>query len=295
MHAEDYFNMAADFFQTYFIDPIITQGVAGYNIYNTPVYALGFALAAFGAYKLLKKLQIKIDKNFLIGIIPFIVLGSLLRVVRDGGIINHWILVSPLIYFLIFALATAGLIIGVWLHKTAIKYKIKFHSFDYHITWATIGILLDVYALSLLSNLPVASAPALLLIAGITLAWIAAIFFTRFLAVTTAKIKYFYWLTRENASILSVHMFDATSTFVALAFFPNYYEQHVVSGFLIAILGPWGQFLLKLAVVPIVLYLLDKELAKPEERQLRNFLKIAIVIVGFAPGLRNTLRLGFGV
>ena len=44
-----------DFFQQYFIDPVVTQGVAGYNLYNTPVYALLFALAVVGSYKLLKK------------------------------------------------------------------------------------------------------------------------------------------------------------------------------------------------------------------------------------------------
>ena len=45
-----------DFFQTYFIDPVM-QGT-GYNIYNTLVYALLLVIAVFATYKLLKKMKI---------------------------------------------------------------------------------------------------------------------------------------------------------------------------------------------------------------------------------------------
>ena len=45
-----------DFFQQYFIDPVM-QGT-GYNIYNTLAYALILILAVFATYKLLKKMKI---------------------------------------------------------------------------------------------------------------------------------------------------------------------------------------------------------------------------------------------
>jgi uncharacterized membrane protein len=102
------------------------------------------------------------------------------------------------------------------------------------------------------------------------------------------------WFTRFNAFLLGVHMFDASTTFVALQYFP-YYEQHVLSNFVIAFVGPVGQFLIKLPIVLIVLYFLERELPKKEDENMKNFFKVAILILGLAPGLRNFLRLGIGV
>ena len=50
-----------DFFQQYFIDPVMTG--SGYNIYNTLAYAVILVVAAFATYKLLKKMKITIGKT----------------------------------------------------------------------------------------------------------------------------------------------------------------------------------------------------------------------------------------
>jgi len=63
-----------DFFQQYFIDPVM-QGT-GYNIYNTLAYALILILAVFATYKLLKKMKISIDDRFVIGVLPYVILGG---------------------------------------------------------------------------------------------------------------------------------------------------------------------------------------------------------------------------
>ena len=86
-------------------------------------------------------------------------------------------------------------------------------------------------------------------------------------------------------------MFDASTTFVALQFFP-YFEQHVLPGFFISMFGPVAMFFIKLPVVAAVLYYLDKDMNEPEKK---NFIKIVILILGLGPGLRNFLRLGMGV
>ena len=289
------------FFEENFVDPIVTQGVAGYNLINTPIYAVLFALAVIGSYKLLQKLNIPIDRKFILGIFPFLLFGGTLRVVRDAQIIPSPILVSPIIYLAIFIVAIVSLLIAVGIQKLTTKSKpiVGFKDetvkdepapsgISYHLPWAIIGIIFWIFTLWLLAPIGIQNPEALALILGITAAWAVAIFIVY-------KSKIMKWMSLENSGILGIHMFDASSTFVALQFFQGYYEQHVVSSALIDIVGPAGQFLLKLAVVPIVLVLLDRELAKPEERQLRGFLKIAIIILGFAPGLRNTLRLVLGV
>ena len=53
--------------------------------------------------------------------------------------------------------------------------------------------------------------------------------------------------------------------------------------------------LLKLAVVPLVLYYFDKELAAKKDAQMRTFLKLIVLILALGPGLRNFLRLVMGV
>ena len=52
----------ADFFKTYFIDPIYYN--TGYNIFNTAVFAIILIAAALLTYKLLKAMNVKIDKKY---------------------------------------------------------------------------------------------------------------------------------------------------------------------------------------------------------------------------------------
>lgn len=292
----------ADFFKTYFIDPIFYN--TGYNIVNTAVFAILLVAAVFVTYKLLRRLGIRVDRSFFIGIIPFIALGGILRAWEDlleatgathgliGSAINNFVLVdatgvarnllliSPLIYVVMFVIALAALIFAKAIEKYA--------KISYWKTWFTVGIILDIV---ILSQFRFQSAFALYAVAGISIAWFAVIFAAKkFSAWRKLKINSFF--SNENMFLLDVHLFDATTTFVALSYF-NYFEQHVVSNFFISFLGPASMFLLKLVVISAVLYLFDRELKKDVEK--RTFLKIIILILGMGPGLRNFLRLIMGV
>jgi len=97
--------------------------------------------------------------------------------------------------------------------------------------------------------------------------------------------------SRVNSSILSAHMLDSSATFVSVAFF-GYYEQHPVPRLFIDAIGPWTFFILKLAVLLPSLYIIDRY---AEEGEFKNFLKIVILILGLAPGLRDSIRLAAGV
>ena len=97
--------------------------------------------------------------------------------------------------------------------------------------------------------------------------------------------------SRVNSSLLSVHMLDSSATFVSVMFF-GYYEQHPVPRLFIEAIGPWTFFILKLAVLLPSLYIIDRY---AEEGEFKNFLKIVILILGLAPGLRDMIRLAAGV
>src|SRR3989344_2713191 len=70
-----------DFSQQYFIDPIIYN--TGYNPVNSTFYGIILIAAFLLTYKLLKKLKVNIDRNFFLAVIPFILLGSILRSLED--------------------------------------------------------------------------------------------------------------------------------------------------------------------------------------------------------------------
>src|SRR3989338_346739 len=70
-----------DFIQQYYIDPIKYN--TGYNVVNTLTYTVILIAAIVIVYKLLKKMNVKIDRKFFYAVIPFIALGSILRVYED--------------------------------------------------------------------------------------------------------------------------------------------------------------------------------------------------------------------
>jgi uncharacterized membrane protein len=287
----------SDFFQTYFVEPIIYN--TGYNVVNTTAYALMLVAAVIAVFKLLKKLDVCIDKHFFIGITPFIALGGILRAWEDllessgataqflpflqgfilvdaAGVPRNLLLISPLVYITVFAVSLAALMVALAVQK---GWKIHFYK-----VWFSVGSVIVLLTVSQLSFVNLAT---MLLMLAIASAWALAFFAAARNIKTIGK-----FFTHENHFIMSVHMFDASTTFVALQFFP-YFEQHVLPGFLISVFGPAAMFALKLVVVSLVLYYLDKDFS--EDRQKKNFIKIVILILGLGPGLRNFLRLGMGV
>jgi uncharacterized membrane protein len=241
-----------------------------YTLEATLVYGLILITIAFGTYKLLEKLKIKIDKRFFIGIIPFIIYGGWTRALRDHnlGVYTGKLFCSPPIYFLIFLIALSVLLFSLFLQK---KLKI-----EYHKTMFSIGILFLLYNLTITS---ITNINGFVIVLSLAVIWTAVFFGIHYLK---PKI-----LSSINAAIISSHLLDASATFTALSFF-GYYEQHVLPTFLINIFGPWVMFPLKIIVVWLVLYAIDKY---SEDKLFNNYLKIIILILGLALGIRDMLTL----
>ncbi|MGL4670215.1 MAG: DUF63 family protein [Methanobacteriaceae archaeon] len=94
-----------------------------------------------------------------------------------------------------------------------------------------------------------------------------------------------------NLAILSAHIFDAASTFIAVDFY-NYAEQHFVPNVFLEIAdSAITMFPLKIIVIGAVLYIIDKYI---DDVYIKDTLKLSVFILGLAPGLRNFLTLAFG-
>lgn len=95
-----------------------------------------------------------------------------------------------------------------------------------------------------------------------------------------------------NLYILMAHLFDASSTYIAVDFYA-YTEQHVIPSILTGLVGSAIiMFPLKIVVILGSLYIIDSYIA---DKKIANMLKLAMFILGLAPGLRNFLSLIMGV
>ncbi len=270
------------FIDEYYIRPII-EGT-GYNIVNTLTYAVLLIIAVVLTYKLLRRMNITIDKKFFFGILPFIALGGALRSIEDLheslGLAKNVFLITPLIYVTIFVIALATLLIARIIEKR--------WGYQYHKIWLISGIIIIILAIA---QMRVVNAEGVLLMLAVTFGWLALLMTAKFIAMKKFR-RVNAFLSFENMSLLLIHLFDATTTYVAIEFYP-YFEQHVVTGFFIASIGTWSIFILKFVVVSLVLFVFDKELAQESEK--RTFLKVVVAVLGIGPGLRNFLRLMMGV
>ena len=91
------------FAETYYAHPITHD--TGYNLVNTLTWALLLVACLFLTFKLLKKLDVKIDPRFIAAVSPYIIVGASLRVMEDAELFSpplSYLLITPLIFFLVF-------------------------------------------------------------------------------------------------------------------------------------------------------------------------------------------------
>jgi uncharacterized membrane protein len=238
-------------------------------------------------------MDIRIDTSFTISILPFIVWAASTRVLHDAAVANALpqaindfyslpIFPTPGSYFITFTLVLITLLISLGVQK----YK----DIPYYKTMTSLGVVFCIINFILL---PLPNPYPLLLIGGITLLWAGLFTIPQLIPGIPGKVKKLF--SQENNFILSAHFLDATATVVSLTLF-GYVEQHVVPRLLFPYMGPYAMFFLKAIVVIPVLWLLDRHRADdPKSAEFIHFLKTVVLILGLAPGLRDTLRLMAGV
>ncbi len=239
-------------------------GIAGpYNVFNTSVYAVLFAVAAaYLGYPLLNKLGVALDRRFFIGITPFVFLGGATRVLHDRAVIDSVLLVTPFIYIIMFFLTVSLLFASLYLFGD-----------DYYRPLAGAGsaLLLAVLSLYSYSNLG-----ALALTLGI---------------LSTVLVTGYFLLKHTRPDLLTysfgipvvAHYWDASTTIVALRFGAT--EKHVLANFFIDLMGSSGMIVMKTLVIVPAVYYIDREL-EGDEKQYYLFL---IALLGIALGVRNIL------
>lgn len=98
----------------------------GYTILSELTYGIILVFALYGLYKLLKKLDIRIDWYFCLALLPYILFGPVTRVLEDTNFFSepyvYWF-ISPLIYFQTTLYVLIFLILGYSLQKKVLSQK----------------------------------------------------------------------------------------------------------------------------------------------------------------------------
>jgi len=241
----------------------------GYTIPTTILVAVLLAAFSFLAMKTGYFRKTKVSEIFK-DILPFVLLGAVSRSLEDGCFLPcSWpirlIFITPGIWILSFALFfLAG---GLFSGKARILGWLLF---------APVGI----FALLKISNFL-----GLSLVLG--LAVLSSLVLLKVL-LPLLKRK----LSPEAKAILLAHVFDASSTFVAVSYF-GYFEEHVFARFLMSIGGPALFFIVKIAGISALV--LFSESYKGFSENEKKILYVAMLLVGLGPGIRNTASVSIGV
>jgi uncharacterized membrane protein len=277
-----------DFWQQYFVEPMVSPGAMGYNLVNTMVFILLLVIACGIIYFLLRK-KVVFDSKFFIAMIPYIVFGISMRVIMhqieagllviDGLVktanplqLGFWFF-TPGVWILTFALVVIGLLIGrVW-KKLDVKHTMYFG----------IIIMLGPLLFNLIqfNNWPVfIGTLALILVVSYGICYLI----NRFT-------KYKILSDKTNFFIVLGQGFDGIASAIAIAFF-SFSEQHVFSNMLMDI-SPALFASIKLLIAVLICWSLDDYLkTSPEKKNIVGFIKIIIAILGFATGLASLFKLG---
>ncbi len=277
--------MVSEFIYTYFINPIYTG--EGYNIYNTLVYAMFLLVGLYGVERFLEHLEVKIDARLFRSLVPFVILGGLLRGLesyyRATGQGVHAYLVTPGLYIMLTVIAATCL----WLSR-------RMAGEEYDRPLLHMGIVLVALGLA-----PVLSMVAEVLPGGaidiftgqpltlngkiFVLIWVSAAILSGIILLGAKRIKGLY--TSENALIIFGIMLMASSATLGAMLLGYRGEQMLTEVMLSS--SPYLYLIFNAALVLVVLYLL-------EDARDRNWYwlgKFVILVLGLPHGIHNSIAI----
>lgn len=288
----------------------------GYTLVSEVGYALTLVFMLAGVVFLIRRLRVGEEYTFLYALFPFVLFGGALRVVEDANDTGaaaldyplNALLISPVIYFTVFALTLAALLLAVWLARSG-------HTAGYERPLFAFGAAFLGVTLAYLGSLVVTD-PAVSFHPVFTVLTYAIA-----LAVTAAD----YWLLTRyapgvlagsglaGAVVIFGHVVDGASNVLALDFGKELglpYDltpKHPVNQFIVeftrgtlphtvteTIGAAWPFLLVKILAATFVVSLFDRRMYEENPRY-TVLLLVAVLAVGLGPGTRDMLRATFGV
>jgi uncharacterized membrane protein len=284
--------MISDFIYKYYIDPIRLG--QSYNIVDTLTYAIILVIGVYLLYRWMSRSTWLTDDGFTIGAgfilatLPYVVLGGVLRVVQDTGMITgdfQFLLVTPLIYFVLFFFTISMLFLSRTVTRMGFaKNILTFYAGAGIVSTAVVSLVLLAWGINhahvdlfILAIIPLMACTATLLV------WSCMRYLLGWKYVTDPL----------YITLLFGQLLDASATSYGIDLHPSvqYIEQHVVGSGLIELTNTaFVMFPLKLVVLFPAIYIMEiyRKEANPA---FWHLVLLAMIVVGLAPGIRDMTRM----
>jgi len=284
--------MISDFIYKYYIDPI--RMGQPYNIVDTLTYALILVLGVYLLYRWMSQstwlsdIGFKIDARFILATLPYVVLGGLLRVVQDTGMITgdfQFLLVTPLIYFVLFFFTISMLFLSRYLTLQGFtKSFLTFYTFAGIMSAFVVLLVLFAWGINYAHvDLFILAIIPLMALTATFLVWACMRYLLRWEYVTDPL----YLI------LIFGQLLDASATSYGIDLHPavRYIEQHVVGSGLIELTHTaFVMFPLKLVVLFPAIYIMELY-RKEANPAFWHLVLLAMIVVGLAPGIRDMMRM----
>ena len=284
--------MISDFIYKYYIDPI--RMGQPYNIVDTLTYALILVLGVYLLYRWMSQstwlsdIGFKIDARFILATLPYVVLGGLLRVVQDTGMITgdfQFLLVTPLIYFVLFFFTISMLFLSRYLTLQGFtKSFLTFYTFAGIMSAFVVLLVLFAWGINYAQvDLFILAIIPLMALTATFLVWACMRYLLRWEYVTDPL----YLI------LIFGQLLDASATSYGIDLHPSvrYIEQHVVGSGLIELTHTaFVMFPLKLVVLFPAIYIMELY-RKEANPAFWHLVLLAMIVVGLAPGIRDMMRM----
>jgi len=302
----------------------------GYTLVSEVVYAVTLVVALMGVLFMLRRFDIGDEPGFLYGLLPFMFFGGALRTVEDGldaapadvaiPIQYPWntFLISPLIYFTVFAVTLVALFLSVYLARDGLieSYETGLAAIGSVALAATLVYLGVLAATTDYVGFHPQIAVIVLLGAGIItlLTWRGIEEYKPAINRGTGQI---------GIAVIFAHAVDGVANVVGIDWgeelglpYGDLVPKHPINDAMISLgegisntvgnltggavvpatyIGQaWPFLVLKIGAAVAVVWLFDETIFEESPRY-AIILLIAIVAVGLGPGTRDMLRATFGV
>lgn len=278
-------NGLIDFINRNYIEGIVND--TSYNHFDMITYVLILFAGVYAVLKLLNKLRIRIDEEFVIATIPYIFMGSVFRVIEDADILKppvKYFFITPIIFFVTFAICFGILLVTRYLEKIQ---KIK----NYVRLYAITGVILSLAGVAILIfnssfNLNI-NILAYSLVPAILLTWIVR--------KVSPAIGMTYLRSKMYSFAIFSFLLDSFTTYIGVDML-GYMNKHPFSSFLTSFVGTGAILIpLSLILVLVIVLLLERDSRDDQDKGEKYMLTLTLIVLGFSMGARNLLAMVFGV
>jgi uncharacterized membrane protein len=298
----------------------------GYTLVSEAGYAITLIFFLIGVLYLLRYLEVGDSLDLFFALTPFMFFGGALRVVEDAnnaaleagieGLLSYpanTLIISPVIYFTVFAVTLAALAVGVTLDRREVVES--YHRFVFAVgslvLLATAGFLFWFVPTEIAPAIPGVGFYPLMTIVTLVLAAILSV------AIYAGAERYAPVINegtgRAGLVVLFGHAVDGVANVLSADWLDylgvpvEYGSKHPVNRIIVditqsvqpewlsaAIGTSWPFLVVKLVAATAVIYVFDRRIFEESPRY-AVLLLVAILAVGLGPGSRDMLRATFGI